>query len=788
MELFALAGRIVLNDGGITSKLENINSKARSTGSTFDDVFGRIKSAALKLGGALLGGMGLKEVFDEANESQEAMAQMNAVLKSTGDASGMTKQSLVELAEAQGKTTEYSKTAVEQGENILLTFTNIGKSVFPQTTVACENMATAMHMDLNSACLTVGKALQDPVKGVTALQREGVKLTDSQKKTVAAMVKTGNVAGAQKIILGELNKEFGNSAKAAGETFPGKLKILKHSLLDVGAGIMEKLMPPIQNAVNFINAHMPQIQAVISKVINTITPFIGPIISDIGQIASNLLPHLGSSAQTAGGQVLGLVKGGLTALKAVLDWMATHGAAVKVAILGIGGAFATFKTVSAVTGTISKIKSGFDKVTKAAGKVKGKIGDVSTALSLVKDIKKPSDFFALINSSGKMDGFNSKIGKVGSAFGSLGSKVTGLGSKMGGVLLNGLKKVGSGFKSLFALMAANPISIVIVAIVALVATLVILYNKNKAFRDLVNNVWNGIKSFFSGLPAFFSGLWSSITSAATNFWNSIVGFFTQSIPAFIDSVGQWFQQLPYNIGYALGTAVKAVINFGTSLWDWVTGTLPQIIQGIIKWFQQLPGRIWNFLTTTIDNIGTWGGNMLQAAGKAAQDTVNGIINWFQQLPGKMLDIGKNIITGIWNGITGAGNWLKDKIGGFCNGIVSGFKDALKIHSPSRVFADEVGKFMALGIGQGFTDNMQSVSDKMTAAMGAATSGLSVGVKAQLQPAFAGGYAAPISTAASSASMPCNFYQYNYSPKALSPAETARQTRNLFRQARLQSRK
>lgn len=916
MDLFSIAGKIILDDGGVSAKLDSVNSKARSTGSTFDEAFGKIKGAALKLGGVLLGGMGLKEVFDEANESQFALTQMNTVLQSTHDASGMTKQGLESLAESTGRVTEFSKAETEQGENLMLTFTRIGKEVFPGAMEASENMATAMHMDLSSAVLQVGKALgnlslnsKGGVQGLTMLQREGVNFSDAEKKQIAIMLQHNDVAGAQKVVLQELQTEFGNSAKAAGQTFGGQLKILKNNLLDVGAGIMEKLMPPIQNAVSFINSHMPQIQSAITGVINhvtpvvqglfrtiqshmpqiqqlvshvvstvssmvqTIKPFIQPIITDIITIAGNLLPNLSSSASGTSSVFSGVLKTALSGVKNILDWMATHGAAVKVAILGIGGAFATFKTVSAVTGTISKIKSGFDKVTKAAGKVKGKIGDVSTALSLVKDIKKPSDFFALINSSGKMDGFNSKIGKVGSAFGSLGSKVAGLGSKMGGVLLNGLKKVGSGFKSLFALMAANPISIVIVAIVALVAALVVLYNKNKAFRNLVNNVWNGIKTFFAGLPAFFSGLWSSITSAATNFWNSIVGFFTQSIPAFIDSVGQWFQKLPYNIGYALGTAVKAVIDFGTSLWGWVTGTLPQIIQGIIQWFSQLPGRIWaallqaidkvkqwgsnmwnylsvqipkiingiikwfgqlpgkiwvflsrvvsdigrwgsqtyssavsaasntinaistwfsqlpgriwNFLTTTINNIGTWGGNMLQAAGQAAQNTVNGIINWFQQLPGKMLDIGKNIITGLWNGITGAAGWLRGKITGFCGNIVKGFKDALKIHSPSQVFADEIGKFMALGIGQGFTDNMQSVSDKMTAAVGAATSGLSVGVKAQLQPAYAGNVVPTTAETVKAAVKGGNvIFNNNFYEKTSSQSEVTRQQKNMLRQLSL----
>lgn len=904
MDLFSIAGRIILNDNGVASTLENVNGKAKSVGWTFSDAFNKIKGAALKLGAVLLGGMGIKEVIGEVNEGQEAMAQMNAVLKSTGDASGMTKQQLVALAEAQGKQTMYSKTQVEQGENLLLTFTNIGKGVFPQATVACENMATSMHMDLNSACLTVGKALQDPVKGVTSLQREGVKLTASQKKTVAAMVQSGNVAGAQKIILGELNREFGDSAKMAGETLPGKLKILQHNLLDIGAGIMEKLLPPIDKLVSSVNSHMPQIQSVITSVLNslsnvgsafiegwengfvpmqtsaetfaaavgnvlndlyngvkkivqTVVPYIKPFIADIITIATNLFPKLSDSASGTSSVFSGVLKTALNGVKNILDWMATHGTAVKAAILGIGGAFAAFKTVSTVSSGIKKVKDGFDKLQSIGGKVSNGFGKIVSAGGKLKS------GFETVALKSMYAGDKMKV---------LGSGASNVSQKMGGGLLNALKKAGSGMQNLFSLMLANPISIVIVAIAAVITILVVLYNKNKAFRNFVNNMWNGIKTFFARIPGFFQGIGNALMAA----WQAVVGFFTNSIPAFLNAVGQWFQQLPYNIGLALGTAARAVVNFGTALWGWVTGTLPQIIQGVIQWFQQLPGRIWEallqviacvqqwgantwsylstavpriingigtwfsqlpgkiweflsrvisdigrwgsqtysqatsaasrtisavanwfqqlpgrvwgFLTQVISGIGRWGGQMLNSAGQAARNVVTNVANAFRTLPGTMLNIGKNIITGLWNGITGAFGWLKDKIGGFCNNVVKGFKAGFGIHSPSRVFADEVGKFMALGIGQGFTENMDSVSDQMTATMGSLTSNMSFGVQARLQPAYDGGFSMPPVAADHHVPEPFIFKQYNYSPKALSPAETARQTRNLLRQARLQSRR
>lgn len=383
--------------------------------------------------------------------------------------------------------------------------------------------------------------------------------------------------------------------------------------------------------------------------------------------------------------------------------------------------------------------------------------------------------------------------------------------------------------------------------------------------NAISAAWNGMASSVTG---FVTGLWNTIKAAFINGWNAIVSFFTVTIPAWIASIGQWFQQLPYMLGAALGAAVSAVANFGIAVWNWVTTTLPQIIQGIIQWFAQLPGQIWGFLTQVIMNIGTWGSNMwtsattwasntinsigewfsqlpgkvwnfltqtitnignwgtsmwnsatdwasktinsigewfsqlpgrvwnwltqtiakignwgkqtyssatsaasntingigdwfsklpgriwgflssvisnirswgsnmLSTAGNAARNTFNSIVDWFKRLPGEMLNIGSNVVHGIWNGITGAAGWLWGKITGWCNDFVQGFKDHLKIGSPSKVFADQIGKFSALGIGEGFMENIKPVISKMSAAMQKLVPDMTVGMDYRLQPAYA----------------------------------------------------
>ena len=95
---------------------------------------------------------------------------------------------------------------------------------------------------------------------------------------------------------------------------------------------------------------------------------------------------------------------------------------------------------------------------------------------------------------------------------------------------------------------------------------------------------------------------------------------------------------------------------------------------------------------------------------------DGIINAFTSLPSKMADIGKNLVQGLWNGINDATGWIIDKIKSFGDAVMNGLKDFFGIKSPSTKMRDEVGKFLAQGIGVGFTDEMARISQDMQAAI------------------------------------------------------------------------
>jgi methyl-accepting chemotaxis protein len=160
-------------------------------------------------------------------ESEKAGAQLDAVLKSTGMAAGVTKEQAENLALSLMKLTGIDDEAILGAETILLQFTKIGKDVFPEATKAVLDLSVRLGKDLPSAAMLVGKALGDPVNGMTALQKATGKFTDTEVDAIKAMVEHGRVAEAQTVILTKLQEKFGGAAEAAGKTFAGAMGIAR---------------------------------------------------------------------------------------------------------------------------------------------------------------------------------------------------------------------------------------------------------------------------------------------------------------------------------------------------------------------------------------------------------------------------------------------------------------------------------------------------------------------------------------------------------------------------------
>lgn len=183
---------------------------------------------------AVVGGLGLamKKMMDETAQAQAGQAQLAATLASTKGVSGQTIESLNNQAQSLSQLTAFTDDAIIEAQGLLLTFTNIRGS-FADATRLTLDLARAMKVDVRSAAMQLGKALNDPISGVTALARAGVQLTDEQKKNIETLVQQNKLLDAQKIVLGELQTQIGGSAEAYRRTLGGALEDLRNAFDDL---------------------------------------------------------------------------------------------------------------------------------------------------------------------------------------------------------------------------------------------------------------------------------------------------------------------------------------------------------------------------------------------------------------------------------------------------------------------------------------------------------------------------------------------------------------------------
>ena len=191
-------------------------------------------------------GLGIASVkaFDE---QAKAIAQVEAGLKSTGNQVGITSEKLQQMAADLQKTSLFGDEQILSDVTAqLLTFTGIAKEQFGEAQLAVVNLSTKLKTDLKSTAIMVGKALNDPITQLSALSRNGVKFTEEQTLLIKSLVEMGDAAGAQAIILKELEIQFGGSAKAARDAGTGPLEVLMNQLSDLSEQIGERLIPYVQ--------------------------------------------------------------------------------------------------------------------------------------------------------------------------------------------------------------------------------------------------------------------------------------------------------------------------------------------------------------------------------------------------------------------------------------------------------------------------------------------------------------------------------------------------------------
>jgi hypothetical protein len=203
-------------------------------------------------------------------------AQTEAVLKSMGNSAGVTSKHIQDLAGNLEKLTASEAETIQEGANLLLTFRNIqnqvgaNNDIFDQAVKMSVDLSRAMGTTASGEAIRLGKALNDPVKGVSALTRVGVSFTEQQKEQIKTLSESGDILGAQKIILAELQAQFGGSGQAYAATFAGQVELLNHELGALGEEATLVVMPALQTMVSSLRELAPEIGAKLSAAIASV--------------------------------------------------------------------------------------------------------------------------------------------------------------------------------------------------------------------------------------------------------------------------------------------------------------------------------------------------------------------------------------------------------------------------------------------------------------------------------------------------------------------------------------
>lgn len=261
----------------LTLRIKGDVTQARKEIAGFSGELGKLGNRATSIGSLLKGvfaaagiGLAIRAIVNNSVRAEQALAQVEARIKSTGAVAGFTAQQLAAHAAELQKATTFGDEDILEMQSVLLTFTKVAGENFTAATEAVLNMSIALNQDLKSAALQVGKALQDPVLGITSLRRAGVQLSAEQETMLKNFVRTGDMAAAQGIILRELETQFGGAARAARNTLGGSLKALQEAFGDLleAKGGMQDAREGIERLVAILQD--PQTVAAVENIVSVV--------------------------------------------------------------------------------------------------------------------------------------------------------------------------------------------------------------------------------------------------------------------------------------------------------------------------------------------------------------------------------------------------------------------------------------------------------------------------------------------------------------------------------------
>lgn len=466
---------------------------------------------------------------------------------------------------------------------------------------------------------------------------------------------------------------------------------------------------------------------------------IGQLVGDAFNAAAPFVEKLASTLQSLG------------------DWAIGNGDAIRTIIAGIAGGFAAFKTASLISAAVTALKS-FDAAAKIAAAGQWVLNAAMNANPIVLVVTAIAAlvsalvwFFTQTETGRKA--WAAFTSFLSSAWQSVVSFVTGLGQNIANfftqTIPNAIQSVIQWFQQL-----PSAIGTALSNLITSIGTWAVSFGQSalQAGQQFVSNIAN----FLTNLPATiaywlaygitFVVLWAAqlgsqaisagqqfLTNLGTflmqlpgNIWNwltstvaSVASWAAQmganALSAgsqFLSNVGTFISQLPSNVGSWLSGAISAAASFVGQMASNAVNAGSRFLSSIGSYISQAPGRIGAGLSGAISAVGSFASSMASGALRAGQQFLSNLVNTLASIPGRMVSIGSQIVQGIINGITGSIGQVGSAILGGVKDAIADVKNMLGIHSPSRLFRDQIGRNIGLGLAQGISNSQAAVMASM----------------------------------------------------------------------------
>lgn len=422
---------------------------------------------------------------------------------------------------------------------------------------------------------------------------------------------------------------------------------------------------------------------------------IGQLVGDAFNAAAPFVEKLASTLQSLG------------------DWAIGNGDAIRTIIAGIAGGFAAFKTASLISAAVTALKS-FDAAAKIAAAGQWVLNAAMNAnpivlvVTAIAAIVSALGWFFTQTETGRK-AWAAFTSFLSSAWQSVVSFVTGLGQNIANfftqTIPNAIQSVIQWFQQLPSAIG-TALSNLITSIgtwavsfgqSALQAGQQFLTNLGTFLMQLPGNIWNWLTSTVASVASWAAQMGANALSAGSQF---------------LSNVGTFISQLPSNVGSWLSGAISAAASFVGQMASNAVNAGSRFLSSIGSYISQVPGRIGAGLSGAISAVGSFASSMASGALRAGQQFLSNLVNTLASIPGRMVSIGSQIVQGIINGITGSIGQVGSAILGGVKDAIADVKNMLGIHSPSRLFRDQIGRNIGLGLAQGISNSQAAVMASM----------------------------------------------------------------------------